>query len=406
VVVPTSLVFNWQAEVEKYAPSLKVLKLHGASRSIDIAEFDSYEIILTTYGTLLNDVRWLKKYRFNCIILDESQAIKNPDSQRYKAACLLQSRNKILMTGTPIENHTFDLYGQLSFACPGLLGTKQYFREHYSTPIDKFKNKKRAQELQQKTGPFILGRTKEQVAKELPEKTEVVIYCQMGAEQRKVYDAYAQQYRDYLQHKKDDDIAKHSMHILKGLTKLRQICNATALLSDEPAYGYASAKIEVLMEQVESKAPDHKILIFSQFVSMLELIKAAFEKRKIAYQYLTGQTKDRAGQVEAFQTNEDVRVFLISLKAGGTGLNLIEADYVYLVDPWWNPAVENQAIDRSHRIGQDKTVVAVRLIAPDTIEEKIRTLQESKKILADELVGDGNALLKSFSKAELLDLFG
>jgi len=406
VVVPTSLVFNWQAEVEKYAPSMKVLTLHGANRSIDMAEFDGYEIILTTYGTLLNDVRWLKKYRFNYIILDESQAIKNPDSQRYKAACLLQSRNKILMTGTPIENHTFDLYGQLSFACPGLLGTKQYFKQHFSTPIDKFKNKKRAQELQQKTSPFILRRTKEQVAQELPEKTEVILYCQMGAEQRKVYDAYAQQYRDYLQHKKDEDIPKHSMHILKGLTKLRQICNATALLNDEPAYGHASAKIDVLMEQVESKAPHHKILIFSQFVSMLELIKAEFEKRKIAHQYLTGQTKDRAGEVEAFQTNEDVRVFLISLKAGGTGLNLTEADYVYLVDPWWNPAVENQAIDRSHRIGQNKPVVAVRLIAPNTIEEKIRTLQESKRKLADELVDDSNAILKSFSKAELLDLFG
>jgi hypothetical protein len=406
VVVPTSLVFNWHAEVEKYAPSLKVLKLHGANRSINLAVFDSYEIILTTYGTLLNDVRWLKKYHFNYIILDESQAIKNPDSQRYKAACLLQSRNKILMTGTPIENHTFDLYAQLSFACPGLLGTKRYFKEHYSTPIDKFKDKKRAQELQQKTSPFILRRTKEQVAKELPEKTEVILYCHMGVEQRKVYDAYAQQYRDYLQHKKEEDIPKHSMHILQGLTKLRQICNATALLNDEPAYGYASAKIEVLMEQVESKAPHHKILVFSQFVSMLELIKAEFEKRDIAYQYLTGQTKDRAGEVEAFQTNEDVRVFLISLKAGGTGLNLTEADYVYLVDPWWNPAVENQAIDRSHRIGQEKRVVAVRLIAPDTIEEKIRTLQESKKILADELVDDNSTFLKSFSKAELLDLFG
>ena len=406
VVVPTSLVFNWQAEVEKYAPSMKVLTLHGANRSIDMAEFDGYEIILTTYGTLLNDVRWLKKYRFNYIILDESQAIKNPDSQRYKAACLLQSRNKILMTGTPIENHTFDLYGQLSFACPGLLGTKQYFKQHFSTPIDKFKNKKRAQELQQKTSPFILRRTKEQVAQELPEKTEVILYCQMGAEQRKVYDAYAQQYRDYFHHKKDEDIPKHSMHILKGLTKLRQICNATALLNDEPAYGHASAKIDVLMEQVESKAPHHKILIFSQFVSMLELIKTEFDKREIPHQYLTGQTKDRAREVEAFQTKEDVRVFLISLKAGGTGLNLTEADYVYLVDPWWNPAVENQAIDRSHRIGQNKPVVAVRLIAPNTIEEKIRTLQESKRKLADELVDDSNAILKSFSKAELLDLFG
>ncbi len=405
VVVPTSLVFNWQEEVEKFAPSVKILTVHGASRVNDINRLAKYEIVLTTYGTLLSDISFLKKFEFNYVILDESQAIKNPESQRYKAARLLKSRNKLILTGTPIENNTYDIYGQFSFACPGLLGSKRYFKQHFSDPIDKFKDKKRARELQQKISPFILRRTKEQVAKELPNKTEMVIYCAMGAEQRRVYDAYAQQFRDFLNQKTEDEFLKHSMHVLQGLTKLRQICNSPALLADEQSYGDTSAKIEVLMEQIENKSPDHKILIFSQFVSMLELIRQGMDAKKIPYQYLTGQTKDRAEQVEKFQNNNAVRVFLISLKAGGTGLNLTEADYVYIVDPWWNPAVENQAIDRSHRIGQNKNVVAVRLICPDTIEEKMMQLQESKKLLANDIIMADKAILKSLNKKQLLDLF-
>lgn len=405
VVVPTSLIFNWKAEVEKYAPSIKILTIHGAERMTDLSQFGQYEIILTTYGTLLADILLLKKYKFNYIILDESQAIKNPSSQRYKAVRLLQSRNKLLLTGTPIENNTFDIYGQLSFACPGLLGSKQYFKRQYSTPIDRFKDSKRAKELQQKISPFLLRRTKEQVAKELPDKTEMVIFCEMGAEQRKVYDAFAQQFRDFINQKKDDDIPKHTMHVLQGLTKLRQICDSPSLLADEQFYGETSAKIEVLMEQIESKSPQHKILVFSQFVTMLELIRKELDKKNINYQYLTGQTKDRAAEVQGFQNNEEVRVFLISLKAGGTGLNLTEADYVFIVDPWWNPAVENQAIDRSYRIGQKKNVVAVRLICPDTIEEKIMVLQESKTVLARELIRADESILKSLTKKELLGLF-
>ena len=405
VVVPTSLIFNWQAEVKKYAPSIKILTIHGTNRKTEIEKFNQHEIVLTTYGTLLADINFLRKFVFNYIILDESQAIKNPESQRYKAARLLQSRNKLLLTGTPIENNTFDLYGQLSFACQGLLGSKQYFKRHYSTPIDRFSDNKRAKELQQKINPFLLRRTKEQVAKELPEKTEMVIYCEMGAEQRKVYDAYAKQFREFLEKKKDADIPKHTMHVLQGLTKLRQICNSAALLADEQYYGDTSAKIEVLIEQIESKSPQHKILVFSQFVRMLELIKKELDDRNIGYQYLTGQTKERSAEVEKFQNNSEVRIFLISLKAGGTGLNLTEADYVYIVDPWWNPAVENQAIDRSHRIGQHKNVVAVRLICPDTIEEKMMVLQDSKKSLAKDLIKTDTAILKSLSKKELVGLF-
>lgn len=404
VIVPTSLVFNWQAEVAKFAPDIRMLTIYGADRVKDITDFDRYEIVLTSYGTLLSDVNFLKKYHFNYIILDESQAIKNPESQRYKAVRLLHARNRIVMTGTPVENNTFDLYGQLSFACPGLLGNKTQFRNHFSAPIDRFKDAERAVELQKRVSPFILRRTKQQVASELPEKTEMVIYCEMGEEQRRVYNAYELEFYIYLNTTSEGDIKRSQLHVLQGLTKLRQICDSPALLRDEKFYGNASAKIDTLVEQIESKATQHKILIFSQFVSMLDLIRPELESRGIGYEYLTGQSRDRAAKVENFQTNPDVRVFLISLKAGGTGLNLTEADYVYLIDPWWNPAVENQAIDRSHRIGQDKHVIAVRLICPDTIEEKIMELQETKKDLANDLIKTDSDILKSLTRDDLLRL--
>jgi hypothetical protein len=404
VVVPTSLLFNWQAEVAKFAPSIKIFTHYGASRIKDATKFDGYEIILTTYGMLLSDIRYLKEYRFNYIFLDESQAIKNPESQRYKTVRMLQSRNKVVLTGTPIENNTFDIYGQLSFACPGLLGNKLYFKDTYALPIDQFQDSKRAAELQKKISPFILRRTKKEVAKELPEKTEMVIYCEMGEEQRKIYNACEKELRDFIASKNEDEITTNTMHVLTGLTKLRQICNAPALLKDEGHLGDFSAKIEVLMEQIENNSPNHKILVFSQFVTMLDLIKEELKKRNIAFEYLTGQTKNREDKVNSFQDNEQVRVFLISLKAGGTGLNLTEADYVYLVDPWWNPAVENQAIDRCYRIGQKKNVIAVRLICPDTIEEKIMKLQESKTKLVNDLIKTEEGMLKSFSKKDLMEM--
>jgi len=404
IIVPTSLIFNWQAEVQKFAPSIRIHTVYGSNRIKSHQEFDSYEIILTSYGSLLSDVKFLKDYRFNYIFLDESQAIKNPESQRYKAARLLDSRNKIVLTGTPIENNTFDLYGQLSFACPGLLGNKIQFKNHFAIPIDRFEDSKRARELQKKVNPFILRRTKQQVATELPDKTEMVIYCEMGTEQRKVYDSYANEFRNFLLTKKEGDLPRDRMNILAGLTKLRQICNSPALINDEEYYGDSSAKIEVLIEQIETKAPQHKILIFSQFVKMLDLVKKELTTRNISFEYLTGQTRNRAEKVNSFQNNTEVRVFLISLKAGGVGLNLTEADYVYLIDPWWNPAVENQAIDRSYRIGQKKNVVAVRLICPDTVEEKIMKMQDTKRDLANDIVKTDASILKSLSKDDLLSL--
>ncbi|MBS7563208.1 SNF2 helicase associated domain-containing protein [Mucilaginibacter sp. Bleaf8] len=404
LIVPTSLIFNWQQEVEKFAPSLKVCTLYGSERTKQVADFDKYEVVLTTYGTLLSDVNFLKDYNFNYIFLDESQNIKNPESQRYKAVRLLNSRNKIVITGTPVENNTFDLYAQLSFACPGLLGSKQYFKDIYSSPIDSFKSNKRTAELQEKIKPFILRRTKQQVATELPEKTDMVLYCEMKPQQRKIYDAYEKEFREYISATTGDVLKKSSMNVLKGLTRLRQICNSPLLIKGEKMPGDASAKIDMLLEQIEGKQAHHKILVFSQFVTMLDLIKAELIKRGIGYSYLTGQTRNREGVVNAFQTNDNIRVFLISLKAGGTGLNLTEADYVYLVDPWWNPAVENQAIDRCHRIGQDKNIVAVRLICPGTVEEKMMVMQQTKRDLANDLIRTDASVIRSLNKEDLLQL--
>lgn len=406
IVVPTSLIFNWQDELQKFAPSIRVHTIYGAGRTRDIGGLDAYEVVLTSYGTLVSDIEVLKQYTFNYVFADESQQIKNPDSQRYQAMRLLKSRNRIAITGTPLENNTFDLYGQLSFTCPGLLGNKQYFRDIYAIPIDKFANRKRALELQQKINPFILRRTKQQVATELPEKTEMVLHCPMDEAQRKVYDASEKELRDYLERRLEDDemVQTTSMHVLKGLTRLRQICDSPNLLAEEKLYGNSSSKITVLLEQIESKAPHHKILVFSQFVSMLQLIRQELQQRSIPFAYLTGGTRNREAAVDDFQEDAATRVFLISLKAGGVGLNLTAADYVYLVDPWWNPAVENQAIDRCYRIGQQKKVVAVRLICPDTVEEKILTLQERKKELTEHLVQTDVSLYKQLTKADLLGL--
>lgn len=406
LVVPTSLIHNWQDEIEKFAPSIRVLILHGPNRAKSSVHFAEYELIITTYGTLISDVVFLKKYRFNYIFLDESQNIKNISSQRYKAARLLQARNRIAISGTPIENNTFDIYAQLSFACPGLLGSRQYFKNTHAIPIDRFKEKRAAERLQALINPFVLRRTKKEVAHELPEKTEVILYCEMGTEQRKLYDSYEREFRDYISSNQEEEIQKNGMHVLRGITKLRQICNSPLLIKDEKLYGDTSTKIEQLMEQLRTLTPHHKILVFSQFVSMLDLIKKELHRENIGYAYLTGGTRNRPEMIRRFQEEEGTRVFLISLKAGGTGLNLTAADYVFLVDPWWNPAVENQAIDRSYRIGQQKNVIAVRLICPDTVEEKIMVMQQNKAKLAGDLITEGDGFFRSLGKEGLLGLVG
>jgi superfamily II DNA or RNA helicase len=404
VIVPTSLLFNWQKELEKFAPHLKYHVLYGTNRKKDPIDISKNHLILTTYGTLLSDIEFLKKQAFNIIVLDESQAIKNPESKRYKAVRLLNGRQRLVLTGTPVENNTFDLYAQMSFALRGLFGTAKRFADDYSTPIDKFQDSKRAAELQRKIHPFVLRRTKKQVAKELPEKIEMVVYCEMGNEQKRVYDTYKYEFQKYLSGIDAEELHSSSLHILQGLTKMRQICNSPSLLSDEEYYGSQSAKLDEILEQVTALKDAHKILIFSQFVGMLDLIKARLEQEDIGYAYLTGKTKKREEQVVLFQEDEQTRVFLISLKAGGTGLNLTRAEYVFLVDPWWNPAVENQAIDRAYRIGQQNKVIAIRFITPDSIEEKIMELQQHKRQLADDLIRTDDNMLKQLTKDDLLDL--
>lgn len=387
IIAPTSLIFNWKNEIEKFCPTLKMLVFVGANRIENKDSFSKYDLIISTYGSLLNDVEFMKDFKFNYIILDESQAIKNPNSKRYKAVRLLNSNNRLVLTGTPIENNTFDLYAQMNFINPGLLGNMTHFKTEFSDAIDKEKNHEASHLLSKMIAPFLLRRTKEQVAKELPEKTESVIYCEMGNEQRKVYDSFKNKYRDFLINKIDENgVENAQMYILEGLTKLRQICNSPALISDEEDYGNQSVKLDLIIENIKEKTGNHKTLVFSQFVKMLQLIKTRLEDEQIPYEYLDGQTTNREEKVNNFQNNSEVRVFLISLKAGGTGLNLTEADYVFLVDPWWNPAVENQAIDRCYRIGQKQKVMAYRMICKDTIEEKIALLQGKKKAVATSII--------------------
>lgn len=405
IIAPTSLIFNWNKEVEKFCPGLKILTFTGGDRSEKKNDFKKYDIVLSTYGTLLNDIDFLKDEHFHYVILDESQAIKNPDSKRYKAVRLLKAYNRLVLTGTPIENNTFDLYAQLNFLNPGLLGSMSHFKTTFSDSIDKDKDVEASQLLSKIITPFVLRRTKEDVAKELPDKTESIIYCEMSSNQRKVYEFFRDKYRDYLLNKIDENgVAKSQMYILEGLTKLRQICNSTALINEEEDFGQFSVKLETLVEHIKEKTGRHKILVFSQFVKMLQIIKSRLDEEHIGYEYLDGQTRDRQSSVDNFQQNKDVRVFLISLKAGGTGLNLTEADYVYIVDPWWNPAVENQAIDRCYRIGQDKKVMAYRMICKDTIEEKIVTLQTKKKAVAASIINVDDEK-KSFDLDEVKDLF-
>ncbi len=406
VVVPTTLIFNWQAEVQKFAPEMRVFVHRGVGRNKDTTVFKDFDIILTTYGTLRSDIGFLKDVFFNYVVLDESQAIKNPDAQVSKSVKLLQAQNRLVMTGTPVENNTFDLYSQMDFVNPGLLGSQEFFRSEFANPIDKYRDENAARSLRKIIYPFILKRSKDEVAKDLPDKSEMTLFCEMGKKQRKVYDTYREMYRQKIADKMAlEGKEKSAFLILEGLLKLRQICDSPALLSDDADYGEESAKLDEIIRELEENAGDHKILIFSQFLKMLDLIKQHLEKSGIPYEYLDGSTLDRAQRVKRFQESENCRVFLMSLKAGGVGLNLTEADYVYLIDPWWNPAVEQQAIDRTHRIGQTKKVFAYKMICKNTIEEKILLLQEKKKDIAKELISTEKGFIKKLTKEDVIGLF-
>ena len=408
VVCPTTLIYNWQNEVKKFTPSLTYHIHHGSTRSRSAEEIQLNHIIITTYGTLRSDIQLLLKIDFDYIVLDESQAIKNPSSKVTRAASLLNAKNRICMSGTPLQNNTFDIFAQMNFLNPGLLGNMEFFRNEFATPIDKFGEQEPKNHLRKLLFPFILRRTKEQVAKDLPEKTETILFCEMEKEQRKIYDAYRNSYRDkILGTISEQGIDKSQLTILQGLMKLRQICDSPAILNEEEKYPNHSIKLDELTREIAENIGDHKALVFSQFLGMLALIKAKLKEMEIPFEYFDGSTSapDREKAIQNFQNNDECRVFLISLKAGGVGLNLTAADYVYIVDPWWNPAVEQQAIDRTHRIGQTKNIFAYRMICIDTIEDKILQLQERKKILARELITDDNGFVKTLSKADVEYLF-
>ncbi len=407
VVCPTTLLFNWQNELKKFTPTLTFQIHHGGSRIKKNLGDGQVEVIITTYGTLRSDIKMFSEINFDYVILDESQAIKNPASKVTKAAGLLKATNRLCLSGTPLQNNTFDIYAQMNFLNPGMLGSVEFFKHNFSMPIDKFDEKEQKEHLRKFVFPFILRRTKEQVAKDLPEKQEMVLYCEMGDAQRKIYEAYRNDYRDKLIGMVEEKgIQKSQLSILQGLMKLRQICDSPAILKDE-AYPNESVKLTELIREITENIGDHKALVFSQFLGMLGLIRAELTRLGIEYEYFDGGStiQERERAIERFQNESSCRVFLISLKAGGVGLNLTAADYVYIVDPWWNPAVEQQAIDRTHRIGQTKNIFAYRMICNDTVEDKILKLQDRKRSLAKDLISDEDGFVKSLTKEDINYLF-
>lgn len=408
VVCPTTLIYNWENEIKKFTPDMTYMIHHGSKRTGKSEEIIKHDIVITTYGTMRSDIKMLKEIEFAYALLDESQSIKNPQSQVAKASLLLNTKNRLALSGTPVQNNTFDLFAQLHFLNPGILGSREFFMNEFATPIDKFQEPEIMAQLKKLTYPFLLRRTKEQVAKDLPPKTETLLYCEMGAEQRKIYEQYRSMYQSQILGMiEQQGIQRSQMHILQGLTKLRQICDSPAILNEEERHENHSVKLEELAREITENTGNHKVLIFSQFLGMLGLIREELQKQNIPFVYFDGSTSatDREKAIQKFQHEEDCRVFLISLKAGGIGLNLTAADYVYIVDPWWNPAVEQQAIDRTHRIGQTKNIFAYRLICKDTIEEKMLILQERKRALANDLVSEDNAMLKKLTKEDIAYLF-
>lgn len=408
IICPTSLIFNWENEINIYAPKLKYHIYYGSERNWNDEHFNKHDIIITSYGTLRNDIERFSQFAFHYVVLDESQAIKNPTAKLTKAVQLIKAKNKLLLSGTPVQNNTFDLYAQFNFLNPGMLGTMEFFKQQFANPIDREGDPIAAKQLQKLIYPFMLRRTKEQVAKDLPARTEMTMYCEMGSEQRKIYNQFKEHYRKYLLDKiKEEGIGKSGIYILEGLTKLRQICDSPALLNEEKRYPNESTKLEELIREIKENVGQHKVLVFSQFVGMLNLIRQKLDHHKIPYEYIDGSVTalNRQKAVDNFQNNEQIKVFLISLKAGGVGLNLTAADYVYLVDPWWNPAVEQQAIDRTHRIGQTKKIFAYKMICKDSIEEKIIQLQDKKKAIAADIIKEENGFMKKLTKDDIEFLF-
>ena len=408
IVCPASLLYNWQNECKNFAPSLTTSVYHGNGRSFECFT-NSTQVIISTYGTIRSDIEKIYETGFTVIVLDESHNIKNPSAQTTQAVNRLTALYRIALSGTPVMNNTFDLYAQLNFTLPGLLGAREFFKKEYADAIDIRRDDEKLKALNKLTAPFILRRTKEQVAADLPDKTEIILWCTMGTAQKMQYDEIKDQVRSkLLDNIKKEGLAKSKLFLLQAITRLRQVCNSPLLLPAEEQQCSESVKTEMLMEELQNNLGGHKALVFSQFSSMLDLLAQECNKRELTYYHFDGQTPaaKRAAMVEAFQNPEDkTPVFLISLKAGNTGLNLTAADYVFLVDPWWNTAVQQQAINRTHRIGQTKKVFAYQMICKDSIEEKIIEIQKRKQKLSDELVGEDDGFIKTLSEEDIMYLF-
>ena len=397
VVVPRSLVFHWKSEAARFAPKLRVLDHTGGARLKPGDHFDRYDVVLTTYGTLRRDALQFKDLRFDYCILDEAQAIKNAGTLSAKAARLLSADHRLALSGTPVENHLGELWSLFEFLNPGMLGSATVFGRAGRNPDIATRNI-----LARALRPFILRRTKGEVARELPPKTEQTIYCDLESRDRKLYDELRDYYRARLLNNADGQSTNQmKFQVLEALLRLRQAACHPGLI-DKKKVAESSAKIDTLLAQLDQVIDEgHKVLVFSQFTSLLAIVRSRLDDANIPYAYLDGRTRDRKAPVEQFQNDPSLKLFLVSLKAGGLGLNLHAAEYVYLLDPWWNPAVEAQAIDRAHRIGQTRQVFAYRLIARDTVEEKVLELQKTKRDLADAIITADNSLIHSLTREDL-----
>ncbi|MEE4178704.1 MAG: DEAD/DEAH box helicase [Bacteroides sp.] len=405
LVMPLSLIHNWLREIYRFTPQLKVLQHTGPARKTCTRAFLPYDLVLTTYGTVRNDIQLFEGFQFNYVVLDESQIIKNAESKIFHAIKKLKARHRLVLTGTPVENSLTDLWAQFSFLNPGLLGNLNYYREEFVLPVEKNNDLRKQQKLHTLIEPFILRRTKSEVAKELPELTETVRYCEMSEEHRKYYETKKSQIRNLiLEQVEHQGMDRSRFFILSSLMKLRLMANHPFMV--DPEYAFDSGKFIEVRENIgKVLAEGHKVLIFSQFVKHLNIYRHYLDGQGLPYNLLTGQMpeKERGRLISEFQHDPDKRLFLISLKAGGLGLNLTGADYVFMLDPWWNPAVEKQAINRAHRIGQKKNVFVYKFITRDTVEEKILSLQQRKSTLAGMLI-DQNNPLKNMGLNEIRDL--
>jgi len=403
VVVPTSLVANWISEAGRFTPELKVAAYMGQQRVKSASWLLNHHVVVTTYGLIRNDIDMFREVTFRYVVLDESQTVKNPLTKGYRSVMQLRAINYLSLSGTPVENSLLDLWSQLNFLNRGMLGGLRAFRNEFQTPIERQGDHEKEKQLKQLIEPLILRRTKEEVAKDLPEISEQVVYCRMSDSQKEIYEKEKSVVRNFILETLDSPAPNQStVSILASLTRLRQIANHPAML---PEYRLAdSGKFDEVAMGIESAtAGHHKILVFSSFVRHLEQVEVFLQDRKIGYEKLTGSSANRSEIVERFQTDPDKKVFLISLKAGGVGLNITAADYVFILDPWWNPAAEMQAASRSHRIGQDKKVFVYRFITSETVEEKILSMQERKENLAQLFVSSSSSL-GQISREAILEL--